>query len=208
MSIHITRRQSIARAVARTGLAASLFVALAGLAGCTSVEGTNALVDPGTFEREVMKPTLVGVGLIDQPSGPTLGQPRAPLAMPKDPSVLPQPAKEDTAMLPANSDKVKIDTTGLTPEDISRLRNARVVDLTTTAGRPLTDAEARKLTARMKAYRVDTSNRPLYMPPADYFTTVNGKDLVCLAKNGDLVSLSDPNCPQSIRDALQASNKG
>lgn len=162
----------------KTGLAASLFVSLAALAGCTTVEGTNALVDPVTFERDVMKPTLVGVGLIDKPPQPKLGQPRAPLAMPKNPDVLPKPTKEDTAMLPENSDKVKIDTRGLTQEDLKRLRNARVVDLNSTSGRPLTEAETRKLTARMKAYRTSKGNRPLYMPPESYFTTVNGKDLV------------------------------
>jgi hypothetical protein len=106
------------------------------------------------------------------------------------------------ALLPVDSGKVQIDSTGLTEEDIKRLRNARVVDLRTLSGRPLTDVEARQLTARMKAARLKSGPRPLYLPPEEYFTTVKGQDLVCLAKNGDLVPLTDASCPPEIRKAL------
>ncbi|MCS6759596.1 MAG: hypothetical protein MO852_12035 [Candidatus Devosia euplotis] len=41
----------------------ALVFALA-LAACTTVEGTNALSDPATFEREVMNFTAHGIGLI------------------------------------------------------------------------------------------------------------------------------------------------
>ena len=47
--------------------------------------------------------------------------------------------------------EVRLDTPGHSEADIRRLRNARVVDLRTLDGRPLTDEEARKLTARMTA---------------------------------------------------------
>ncbi|HEY8594243.1 MAG TPA: hypothetical protein VIL84_03280 [Devosiaceae bacterium] len=199
-----TSKRNGRQAVSRVALAAGVLMVAIGLAGCTTVEGTNALVDPATFERDVMTETLTGLGVIDRQQKPPLDQPRAPLAMPKNTDVLPPPTKEDTSMLPENSDKVKIDTTGLTQEDLNRLRNAKVVDLNTISGRPLTDEEARKLTARMKAYRVG-KDRPLYLPPESYFTTVNGQDLICLANNGDLVPLTDPNCPQDIKDALQQS---
>jgi hypothetical protein len=98
---------------------------------------------------------------------------------------------------------VQIDTAGLSDEDLKRLRNARVVDLRTLSGRPLTDAEAKQLTARMTAAQLKSGPRPLYLPPDEYFTVVGGKDTVCLAKNGDLVPLNDESCPPEIRKALQ-----
>jgi hypothetical protein len=49
-----------------------------------------------------------------------------------------------------------------------------------------------------------TGARPLILPPDEYFTTsAAGNTLVCLAKNGDLVSINDPACPDEIRRALQ-----
>ena len=73
--------------------------------------------------------------------------------------------------------------------------------------RPLTDVEAKQLTARMTAaQRKDNSARPLYLPPDEYFTTVGGTDLICLAKSGDLVPLESKECPAEIRDALR--NRG
>src|SRR5690606_22189402 len=91
-------------------------------------------------------------------------------------------------------------------DDLKRLRNARVVDLRTLSGRPLTDAEARQLTARMTAAQLKSGPRPLYLPPDEYFTTVGGKDTICLAKNGELVPLDDAACPEEIRKALRASS--
>ena len=38
----------------------------AGLGACTTVEGTNALTDVGTFEREVATETLKGLGMVPQ----------------------------------------------------------------------------------------------------------------------------------------------
>jgi hypothetical protein len=180
-----------------------------GLSACTTVEGTNAFADVGTFEREVMDNTLIGVGLLDKPEAkadPTNN--RGPLVVPKSGVVMPPPeaAEKDVALLPADSDKVTVNTAGLTEEDMSRLRNAKVVDSTTLAGRPLTDAEMRKMVAHMKALPVSSRPRPLYMPPVQYYTTVKGQDLVCLAASGDLVPVDDKACPPEIRKALL--NKG
>ncbi len=187
-------------------LAAVLLLPLA-LAACTTVEGTNALTDVGTFEREVMTSTLVGVGVIPGQKKETITAPRAPLVLPRDASTLPAPQTPTaTAMLPVDSGTVRIDASGLTEADLMRLRSAKVVDLRSLSGRPLTDAEAKQLTARMiaanKTVTVD-GKRPLYLPPDEYFTVVKGQSLVCLARNGELVALSDSKCPAEIRAALQ-----
>ncbi|VAW46340.1 hypothetical protein MNBD_GAMMA03-308 [hydrothermal vent metagenome] len=182
----------------------ALFLTL-GLAGCVTVEGTNALVSAETFEREVATETLKGLGIIDRENKEVIKSPRAPLALPKNSSALPAPTSASIAKLPEDSDRVQIDASGLTEEDIKHLRNARVVDLRALSGRPLTEAESRKLIARMKAARIELSQnvaRPLYLPPDEYFTVLGDVNLVCLAKNGDLVSLKDPRCPPEIRQAL------
>ncbi len=192
--------------LAKLALAAFALALSATLAGCVTVEGTNALVNAETFEREVATETLKGLGIIDRENKETIKVPRAPLVLPKDKTALPAPTDRNVAALPQDSDKVQIDTSGLTDEDIKRLRNARVVDLRTIGGRPLTEAESRKLIARMKAARIELSQnvaRPLYLPPDEYFTVVGDVNLICLAKNGDLVSLKDPRCPPEIRKALQ-----
>lgn len=176
-----------------------------GLGACTTVEGTNALVDIGTFEREVATETLKGLGVIERENKEVIKTPRAPLVLPKDKSSLPAPTVAKTDLLPEDSDQVQIDATGLTEEDLTRLRNARVVDLRALSGRPLTEVESRQLTARMKAARIAITQsvaRPLYLPPDEYFTTVGGLELICLAENGDLVPLTDPRCPPAIREAL------
>lgn len=182
---------------------------LLGLAACTTIEGTNALVDVGTFEREVASETLKGLGMLDRKEKAVIKTPRAPLALPANTANLPAPKTASADLLPIDSDKVQIDASGLSEEDIKRLRNARVVDLRTISGRPLTKEESRKLVARMKAARISLSQnieRPLYLPPDEYFTTIGGVDLICLAENGDLVSLEDPRCPPAIRDALLSNN--
>jgi len=152
-----------------------------------------------------MTSTLQGLGMIDREAKEETNQRRAPLVMPKQTASLPAPeAETKAALLPADSNTVQIDTAGLSDEDMKRLRNARVVDLRTIAGRPLTDAEARQLTARMTAAQLKGGARPLYLPPEEYFTVVGGTDMVCLAKNGDLVTLDDKACPEEIRKALKA----
>lgn len=189
-------------AFARPLATLAVIVGLPALAACTTIEGTNALVDPQTFEREVMDETLKGIGVIDRQTKPELQTPRAPLVLPDRPDRLPAPTQR-TAQLPEDSDTAQIDLAGISEEQLQRLRNARVVDLRSLSGRPLTEAEARQLTARMTADRLAAGSRPLYLPPDSYFTTINNQDLVCLAPSGELVPLDDPRCPEAIRKALQ-----
>lgn len=208
MPIGLTGLQGRISAAARAGLAGLAIAATLALGACTTVEGTNALTDFGTFEREVMNDTARGIGLV--PGAPPKADPtgaRAPLVLPRDGQSLPSPSRQAAAaQLPTNSNTVQIDTSNLSEADLQRLRNARVVDLRSTAGRPLTEEEARALTARMSSagMRVTTStSRPLYLPPGEYFTRVGNADLVCRASNGDLVPLSDPRCPEEVRRKLR-----
>ena len=209
MSVALTGQSAAFRAAAKGGLAALGLVATLALAACTTVEGTNAMTDFGTFEREVMNTTARGVGLIpgDAPKE-DLTMARAPLVLPKSDASLPTPTTQvASAQLPANSDTVQIDTTNLSEADIVLLRNARVVDMRTLGGRPLTEAEARQLTARMQAANMAvTANneRPLYLPPAEYFTRVGDAQLVCRSASGELVPLNDERCPEDVRKALRA----
>lgn len=191
----------------RVGVFAIAGLALSGIAACTTIEGTNAFVDAGTFEREVMSETLIGIGIIDREGKAELSTPRGPLVLPTQTASLPTPTESAIDQLPEDSDTVQIDTTGITEADMQRLRGARVIDLRSLGGRPLTAAETRQLTARMIAAGLTPTggSRPLYLPPDRYFTTVNNQDLICLAPNGDLVPLTDPACPEEIRAILQAS---
>ena len=200
-----TGRRPAVLAVTRAGLLSAAILLGLGVSACTTTEGTSAMTDFGTFEREVMTSTLQGLGVIERQEKEESNQRRAPLVLPKETASLPAPADgTKTDLLPADSNNVQIDTTGLSEEDLKRLRNARVVDLRTLSGRPLTDIEAKQLTARMTAAQLKSGPRPLYLPPDEYFTVVGGQDLVCLAKNGDLVPLTDKACPEEIRKALQA----
>jgi hypothetical protein len=203
----VSGRRPVLRAVSRAGLLSLALIIPAALAGCTTTEGTNAFSDIGTFEREVAIETMKGMGMMDREEKDENIQPRGPLVLPKDAS-LPPPvdAKTDTAeaQLPVDANNAQIDARNLTEDDIKRLRNARVVDLRTLDGRPLSDEEARQLTARFKAAKLAPGARPLYLPPEEYFTTVKGKDTVCLAANGELVPLDDKACPPEIRKALAA----
>jgi hypothetical protein len=206
MSIDTTGRRPAILAVTRASFVIAALVLGTALSACTTAEGTNALVDPGTFEREVMTSTLQGVGMVpkNETADPTTR--RGPLVLPKQTAVLPAPTTESVAGLPVDSDNVQINTAGLTDADLKRLRNARVVDLRTLDGRPLTAVETKQLTARMNAGQVASrgqTKRPIYLPPESYFTTVGGKDMVCLASSGDLVPLDDKSCPPEIRKALQ-----
>lgn len=193
----------------RIGLAAIGLVLTLALGACTTVEGTNAMTDIGTFEREVMMPTARGVGLVPgEAPKEDLTQARAPLVLPQSGQALPAPATQvAAAQLPANSDTVQIDTSNLSEADIQRLRNAKVVDLRSLSGRPLTEAEARMLTARMQQANMTVSasnERPLYLPPDEYFTRVGDAELVCRTPAGELVSVNDPRCPEEVRRALRA----
>lgn len=203
----LSGRRPALKAVSRAGLLSLGLILSAGLAACTTTEGTNALSDIGTFEREVMTETMKGMGMMDREAKDENIQPRGPLVLPKTTS-LPPPvdakAESAVALLPKDSSNAQIDASGLSNEDIKRLRNARVVDLRTLDGRPLTDAEAKQLTARFTAAQLKGGPRPLYLPPEEYFTTVKGKDTVCLAANGELVPLDDKACPPEIRKALAA----
>ena len=191
----------------RAGLFSLGLLLAAALGACTTAEGTNALTDFGTFEREVMMTTARGVGLVPgEAPKEDLTQARAPLVLPRDASTLPAPTVALTDQLPANSDTVQIDTAGLSEADMTRLRNARVVDLRSLSGRPLTETEAKALTTRMQAANMavsGTSKRPLYLPPDEYFTRVGDADLVCRAPNGNIVPLADPSCPDEVRRALR-----
>lgn len=196
MAFDLTGRRS-------ASLAAILLVAT-GLSACTTTEGTNAFTDIGTFEREVMTSTAQGVGLIPKEEKPDPTNPRGPLVLPKAGEALPAPTddKAVVAMLPEDSSAVKVDTTGLTAADLARAKRTKVVTLSTPDGRPLTQSELQALTARMKEYRI-SKQRSIYTPPEQYFAVSSTtEDLVCLAANGDLVSVNDPACPPEIRKAL------
>lgn len=209
MRIGLTGQRAALGTVGRAASAAMAVVLALALAACTTVEGGNALTDFGTFEREVMTSTARGVGLVpgetpkDEPTNA-----RAPLVLPSSGQALPAPTTATgAAQLPANSDTVRIDTANLSEADIQRLRNAKVVDLRSLAGRPLTEQEARTLTARMQANNLDVSvnkaDRPLYMPPDEYFTRVGDAELVCSIGNGEVVSLNDARCPEELRKAIR-----
>jgi hypothetical protein len=187
----------------RAAAVAAMLLVSAGLSACTTTEGTNAFTDVGTFEREVMDTTAAGLGLIPKEVKPEPTNPRGPLVMPKDTSDLPPPEQDNTAaLLPADSDKVDVDMSGLTQEDLNRLKHVRVVDTSTPDGRPLTQAELGKLTTRMKSYRL-SGKRSIFVPPEEYFElSGNKEDLVCLAPDGELVPVNDPSCPLEIRKVL------
>lgn len=198
-------------AVTRSGMAAAALLLALAVSACTTVEGTNALTDPGTFEREVMTSTLQGLALVPKDEKPEVAERRGPLVMPKNGTMAPAPQQEtQLAALPQDSDRVQIDTTNLSEADLARLRNARVVDLRSLSGRPLTEAEARQLTARMNAANIanrGNSKKPLYIPPDEYFVSVGGRDMICRTSTGDLVRLDDPKCPPQVRKALQTQNR-
>lgn len=200
-------RRPVFTAVTRAGLLSAVLLVGAALSACTTVEGTNALTDAGTFEREVMTSTLQGLSMVPKGQKSETLEARGPLVLPKPGSGAPAPRTESkVAMLPVDSSKVQIDASGMSEADMVRLRNARVVDLRSLSGRPLTDAEAKQLTARMNAANMASKGnvkKPLYIPSDEYFVSVGGKDLICATPNGELVGLNDPRCPPAIRKALQ-----
>ena len=208
MRMGFSGQRSASKVSSHWGMAALGVLLSLSLAACTTVEGTNALTDVGTFEREVMTSTARGVGLIDgAPPKEDLTQARAPLALPRDASSLPPPSQSAAAQLPVNSDQVRIDTANMSEAEIARLRNAKVVDMRTLSGRPLTPQESSALTARMQGANMQvTANgkRPLYLPPDDYFARVGDADLLCRTPSGEVVSLRDSRCPADVRRAIQA----
>jgi hypothetical protein len=188
----------------RAAALAAILLASATLSACTTTEGTNAFSDFGTFDREVLTATAQGVGLVPKAVKPDPTNPRGPLVLPKDTANLPPPQTDstDVAMLPADSDKSQIDTAGLSQAQVNQARHARVVDINTPDGRPLTAEELKQLTGKMKdvSFR---SKRSIFVPPEDYFSvSANHDNLVCLAKDGTLVAVNDPSCPIEIRKAL------
>ena len=214
MRIGLTGQQSALGAVTRAGLASLGLVLTLALGACTTVEGTNALTDFGTFEREVMMTTARGVGLVPgETPKEDITTARAPLVLPASGQSLPAPVSQTAvAQLPTDSDSVQIDTTNLTEADLMRLRNAKVVDLRSVSGRPLTEQETRTLVARMRAANADVTTvngkRPLYLPPEEYFMRVGDAELVCSTPNGELVSINDPKCPEEVRKAIRATYTG
>ena len=203
MRIDLTGRRFAALAMTRAAMAGAALLLAGGLGACTTVEGTNAMTDFGTFEREVMTSTLQGLGAVPQETKEPLATRRGPLVMPKANAAMPAPQTTDVAEaeLPKDSTNVQIDMSQISEDDLMRLRRARVVDLRTTSGRPLTEAETRQLTARFQGAQVQ-GKRSLIIPPDEYFTVINGTELICLAEDGSLVSLSDRKCPTAIRRAL------
>src|SRR5688572_3227227 len=131
MAMGLTGQGAGLRGFYQAGKIVSGLVLALALAACTTVEGTNALTDAGTFEREVMSSTARGIGLIPgEAPKEDLTKPRAPLVLPASGQALPAPASETaTAQLPVDSDTVRIDTANLSEADITRLRNAKVVDM-------------------------------------------------------------------------------
>ncbi|WP_147275972.1 hypothetical protein [Pelagibacterium lacus] len=170
------------------------------LSACTTVEGTNALVDPLTFEREVMRSTLQGVGMVPGEEKPMVSGQRSPLVLPAS-GVTPPPPGTSTAVIPTDSNTAALNTAGLTTADLQALRSGRVISADALSGRPLTEAEARQLAARAAAQNANTQ-RNIYLPPADYFQTINGRSLICQAPDGQLVSITDSRCPAEVRASL------
>jgi len=194
----------------RIAMLGAMILVASSLPACTTVEGTNALVDIGTFEREVGQETLKGIGVLERESKEPMAAPRGLLALPKSGAEVPPPSEEtEYAMLPENSDRAKIDSTGLSEEQLARIRKIIVFDGRADSGRKLTDAEIAQFTRNVEAglLRVNRdAAAPLWVPDDSYFTsTYNGQEAVCLAPNGDLVSLTDPACPPEIRAQLQKS---
>jgi len=138
----LTGRRPTLKAVTRGGLLTVGIVLGLGLSACTTTEGTNAMTDVGTFEREVLTETMKGMGMMEREEKPETPERRGPLVLPKS-TALPPPADPKaakTALIPEDSSRVQIDTSNISEADLKRLRNARVVDLRTLSGRPLTEA--------------------------------------------------------------------
>ena len=114
--------------VPRAAAFAAIVLVGMGLSACTTTEGTNAFASPQTFETEVMDKTAQGLGLIPTPVKPDPTNLRGPLVLPKDTKDLPPPqtADAETAALPVDDTKPKIDTTGLSAADIEHAKKRSI----------------------------------------------------------------------------------
>lgn len=188
--------------VLRAGFGVGL---LALAAACTTVEGGNAFVDQETFGREVIDATAIGLGLKAPEYKDVPSNEHAPLVLPQQGTVS-APTQGRVAELPEDSDGVVIDPNKVTPQMVRRIRQARVIDGIDVSGdRPLTPAELKFISERVRQARLtfqQSREVSLFEPPKTYFTTIGGKDFVCLAADGDLVLFDDPKCPPDIRAAL------
>jgi hypothetical protein len=198
---------------ARIGAVALAAAVLAGLGGCTTLEGNNAFTDMDAFEDDVLVGTLQGIGFVPYETKDPIETTRGPLVMPGDTENLPRPQEDfSEVMIPQDSDRPTLDTTGLTDQDLVLLGRIRVADDASDpySNRQPEEQELRRLVGQMQATRGirNTGQRPLYLPPERYFTTVDDNELVCLAENGDLVPVSDPACPAAIRQALLSGQDG
>lgn len=195
----------------RLVLAGAMLSVAAALSACTTIEGTNAVADIGTFEREVGQETLKGLGMIPRETKEPIKTPRGLLALPKSGAPVGAPTEAvDVGVLPEDSDTPKIDMAGLTQADVERIRKIVVFDGRADSGRKLTEAEIAQVTKKISSgnLRLISNSGPLWVPDESYFTmSVNGQDAVCLAPNGDLVPIDDPKCPAAIRAQLAQNNQ-
>lgn len=203
MSISRSGITTIAGRPARLLAGVGALLAALSLSACTTVEGTNAFADPATFEREVLRSTLQGVGIVESEQKQLDAVERGPLVVPTAGSA-PPPPTQSVAAIPQDSARVMIDPAGLTDADLRVLQEGRVVGRNVATGRALTEAETRQLAARMAAYRraQGGGERSIYLPPESYFTRVGSQELICQAASGELVSVNDPNCPPDVRASL------
>lgn len=188
--------------ILRAGIGAGV---LALAAACTTIEGGNAFVDRETFGREVIDATAIGLGLKAPEYKDIPANERAPLVLPQLGGVS-APTQGRAAELPEDSDGVIIDPDKVTPQMVRRIRQARVIDGIDVSGdRPLTPAELKFISERVRQARLtfqQSRDVSLFEPPKTYFTTIGGKDFICLAADGELVLFDDPKCPPDIRAAL------
>lgn len=198
----ISSKIALGTRIACVGLTVSL-LALTG--ACTTVEGGNAFIDMETFGREVVDETVIGLGMKPRIYKDVPKNQRAELVLPKQGQVG-APSEGRVAELPQDSDGVIIDPNKVTPAMVRRIRQARVVDtVDIVAGRVLTPQERKRLSQQIVQARLlfqQSRSVTLFEPPKDYFTSLGGSDLICLAPDGELVLLDDPKCPADIRAAL------
>ena len=172
----LTGRRPTIRAVTRAGLLTAGLLLGLGLSACTTTEGTNALSDIGTFEREVLTETMKGMGVHG-----ARGEGGAPSAAAR--WFCPRPARclrrtEASRRRAAAQDFDQrsdrhLQPLGGRPAAPAQRPGRRPAH---PLGPPLTDVEAKQLTARMTAAKLNGGPRPLYLPPEEYFTTVKGQD--------------------------------
>jgi hypothetical protein len=159
---------------------------LLGLAACTTTEGTNAFSDIGTFEREVMSETLRGMACCSSASRRMRTSIRAARSCCPNPTPIFRRRHEKTDTAEARCRSIRQQGAdrrdrNLSEADIAPAQGARGRPLRIVDGRPLTE-EARQDHPQDEGGKASPGARPLYLPPEEYFTTVKGQDIVCLAK--------------------------